>query len=277
MYGVVMSEYAGRGDPARTMELLWGEGPTPRRGPRQRLRLEKIVERAVARADAGGLDAVTMRGLAEELGVGTMTLYTYVPGRGELLEIMVDRVAGEQPLPSAARGWRAGLEQYGRGAWSLYNRHPWLLQVATSRTVLGPHTIALFDAALAVLAETGLRGKQAVAVVSLMDGFTRGTARGAVEAAQAPARTGETDDEWWMKRAPILDRQLEAAMAAGRLRALAAAAADGAFDQPPGGASYTLQRAVEEFEFGLERVLDGVEAFMARRPRRGRTSRRRSP
>jgi AcrR family transcriptional regulator len=269
-----MGEHAGRGDAARTMALLWGTGKPATRGPRPALRLERIVRKAITLADAGGLGAASIRRVAEALSIGTMSLYVYVPGKGELLELMVDRVVGEQPLPSGDRGWRAGLEQYARDTWSLYGRHPWLLEVATSRTVLGPHVMARFDAALGVARRAGLRGKDAVAVVSLVDGYTRGAARVAVEATEAPAGTGQTDDEWWTERAPVLDQHLGAAMAGGRLQNVAAVAAEGAFDQAEGGASHTLQRALDEFEFGLQRVLDGVEAFVNRpRPARARSRR----
>ena len=259
-----MSAYAGRGDPGKTMALLWGTGKPARRGPKQALQLDQIVDQAMAIADAEGLGALSMRRVAEALSIGTMSLYTYVPGKGELLELMVDRAVGEQALPAASSGWRAGLERYARDTWSLYHGHAWLLEVSVSRTVLGPHTMARFDAVLGVVGGTGLRGKEAVAVVSLVDGYTRGAARGAVEAAEAAANTGQTDDEWWSERAPLLDQHLAPALAAGRLPHLAAVSAEGAFDPPQGSASYTLQRAIDEFEFGLQRVLDGIEAFIAR-------------
>ncbi|MBK3547134.1 TetR/AcrR family transcriptional regulator, partial [Streptomyces sp. MBT60] len=85
----------GSGDIARSLELLWGTGERPSRGPKPGLTLDRIVTAAVAVADAEGLAAVSMRRLSTELGTGTMSLYRYVPGKSELLDLMFDRVLGE--------------------------------------------------------------------------------------------------------------------------------------------------------------------------------------
>src|ERR671915_993295 len=107
-----MTEYTGRGDPARSMALLWGIQKPPTRGPKPGLQVERIVEAAIRVADAEGLAALSMRRVAGELGVGTMSLYTYVPGKAELLDVMLDTVLAEQARPDeAAGGWRAGLER----------------------------------------------------------------------------------------------------------------------------------------------------------------------
>ncbi|MEO3930079.1 TetR/AcrR family transcriptional regulator C-terminal domain-containing protein [Micromonosporaceae bacterium B7E4] len=92
-----------------------------------------------------------MRALAQTLGIGTASLYTYLPGKAELLELMVDRVAADQPLPAAEPGWRAGLGDLATADLAAFRARPWLLQVATSRTVFGPHVITRYDAALALL------------------------------------------------------------------------------------------------------------------------------
>ena len=89
-------EYAGRGDPRRSLDLLWGDAPRPSRGPKPGLDVATIVAAAIALADADGLDGLSMRRVAERLGVGTMSLYTYVPSKAELLDLMLDTVYGEQ-------------------------------------------------------------------------------------------------------------------------------------------------------------------------------------
>ncbi len=95
---------SGTGDVHRSLELLWDGGGQPSRGPRRGLTLDRITAAAVALADTEGLGAVSMRRLATELGVGTMTLYRYVPGKAELLDLMLDRVHGEpSPRPPAPR------------------------------------------------------------------------------------------------------------------------------------------------------------------------------
>src|SRR5882757_5683358 len=100
------TEYTGAGDVTRSMELLWGTQERPSRGPKPSLTLDRIVEAAIELADAEGVTALSMRHVATKLKVGTMSLYRYVPSKAELLDVMVERVVGEdldQPVP--ADGW----------------------------------------------------------------------------------------------------------------------------------------------------------------------------
>jgi AcrR family transcriptional regulator len=257
-----MTEYAGRGDPARSMALLWGTQKPPTRGPKPGLQVEKIVEAAIRVADAEGLAALSMRRVAGELGVGTMSLYTYVPGKAELLDVMLDTVLGEVARPDGAAGdWRARLEAYARELWAHYHRHPWVLGVSGARALLGPNETALYEASLAAVADIGLRGREMVHVVTLVAEYVRAAAGRAVEAAQVAQRTGVTDAEWWRDREPLLDQVYDP----GRYPTVTRIAQEGAFEQPEGGLDYNLQDAVDSFEFGLARVLDGIEAFVRRR------------
>ena len=95
-----MTEYPGRGDARRSMALLWGKAEPPKRGPKQGLSVEAIVGAAIAIADADGLDALSMRKVGERLGTSAMALYTYVPAKTELVDLMLEAVLGELP-------WRA--------------------------------------------------------------------------------------------------------------------------------------------------------------------------
>src|SRR5919112_1054849 len=88
----VSTEYSGSGDPQRSMELLWGLQQRPKRGPKPRLTVEQIVQAALGVADAEGLAALSMRRVADELGVAPMSLYTYVPSKAELIDVMLDAV-----------------------------------------------------------------------------------------------------------------------------------------------------------------------------------------
>ena len=251
-------EYAGRGDPARTMALLWEGVPVPRRGPRQRLDLPRIVDGAIAEADRAGPAALSMRALAHALGIGPATLYTYVPGKAELLELMVDRIAATQPLPVPDAGWRAGLHDLATTDLAAYRAHPWLLQVATSRTVFGPHVLTRYDAALALLAGSGLAAIEVVGCVAAVESHTRGAAAAVVEAEQAPAATGSSDDEWWERHAPLLAERMD-----GRFPRLAALETAGAFEVTDTALPYTLQRALDRFAYGLDLVLDAIGARIA--------------
>jgi AcrR family transcriptional regulator len=253
------TEYSGRGDPARSMALLWGTQKPPTRGPKPGLSVERIVRAAIELADGSGLAALTMRRVADRLGVGAMSLYTYVPGKAELLDVMLDTVLGELAAPDGgAEGWRAKLELSARERWALYHRHPWVLQVSGARALLGPNETAQFEATLRAVSGVGLTGKEMVLVVSLVTGYVRGAAQGAVEAADAARHTGVTDEQWWAAHEPVFDRYFDP----GRYPTLTSLELEGAFRQPEGGLDYNLQNAVDSFEFGLQRVLDGVEAFI---------------
>ncbi|HEX4816329.1 MAG TPA: TetR/AcrR family transcriptional regulator [Nonomuraea sp.] len=251
-------EYAGRGDPARTMALLWDGLPTPRRGPRQRLELARIVDAAIAEADRGGPGALSMRGLAQALGVGTASLYTYVPGKAELLELMVERVAGTLPAPDGAAGWRAGLRGVATADLAAFRAHPWLLQVATSRTVFGPNVLARYEATLALLDGHGLAAMDVVNCVAVVESYTRGAASAVVDAEQAPAATGSSDDEWWERQVPFLEERMN-----GRFPLFSALEEAGAFAVSDAVLPYTVQRALDRFAFGLDLVLDAIAARVA--------------
>jgi AcrR family transcriptional regulator len=253
------TEYTGRGDPARSMALLWGTQKLPSRGPKPGLSVERIVQAAIRVADAEGLAALSMRRVATELGVGTMSLYTYVPGKAELLDVMLDTVLGEVTPPDAAAGdWRARLEAHARELWAHYHRHPWALGVSGARALLGPNETALYESSLATVAGTGLSGREMVHVVTLVAEYARGAAGRAVEAAQAARHTGVTDDQWWQAREPLLDQVFDPE----RYPTVTRLAQEGAFQQLEGDLPYNVQDAVDSFEFGLGRVLDGIEAHV---------------
>ena len=99
------TEYSGGGDPVRSIELLWGIGGRGSRGPKPGMSARQIAAAAVEIADAEGLDAVSMRRVADHLGTGAMSLYRYIPGKAELLDLMVDQVSAEAvPTAGAAAG-----------------------------------------------------------------------------------------------------------------------------------------------------------------------------
>ena len=247
--------HTGGGDPRRTVELLWGVAPDrPRRGPRPRHDVADVVRVAVAIADRDGLAGLSMRRVAEELGLTAMSVYGYVPGKAELLDLMVDRVHGEFPVEAVLAGtdWRARLEVVARANRALYLRHPWLLTVATGRPTLGPNVTAKYDAELRALDGLGLGDVEMDLVVSVLADYVHGAARGAVEAARTTERTGETDQEWWDRAGPVLAEVLTSERFPLAVRVGAAAGAEhrGAYDPE------------RSFAFGLQRLLDGVGVLL---------------
>jgi AcrR family transcriptional regulator len=246
--------YGGRGDPVRSMELLWGVGSPPRsRGPKQGLTVERIVRAGIEIADAEGLGGVSMRRVAERLGVGTMSLYTYVPSKAELVDVMFDRAVGSSPRDEVEGGWREKLTAVARAAWDLYRRHPWLLEVmAMSRPPLGPSSIADYDHQLRAVDGIGLTELEMDSVVNMVAVYVQGTARAAAEAATSEKDTGVTDDEWWSAYAPLLEKVFDADRypVAARVGQVAGETYQSAYDAKHG------------FEFGLARILDGIQVLI---------------
>lgn len=263
------TEFPGRGEAKRSLSLLWAQKKQPTRGPKPGIDVESIVSAGIELADAEGLAALSMRRVAERLGVGTMSLYTYVPAKAELLDLMVDAVYGEhvealQALEGDGRAttWRAKLEAQARAGWEFYLRHPWMLQVASARSVLGPNETMVFELALRAVDGVGLSGREMVAASSLIGTYVRGAVRAAAEAAEAPKATGKTDTEWWTERAPLLEEIN--VFEPERFPTVVAVGEKGGFDVSGEEHEYMLQFAIDDFEFGLQRVLDGLEAFVAR-------------
>ena len=250
-------EPTGAGDPDRTLALLWrhklGE-QSGSRGPRQKTTVDAVVACGIGLADEEGLDAFSMRKVAERLGIGVMSLYTYVPGREELIGLMVDEVIGEVPHPPLDGDLRTRLDAVARHLWDEYRRHPWLLQVDTSRPWLGPHVSDRYEWELSAVEGIGIGDIEMDQVVTLIAGFVSSAARAARDAEVTERRSGMSDAEWWEINAPVLEKVMDGAQypIAGRV------------GQAFGDEYQAASNPGLAFEFGLARVLDGILAFVAR-------------
>ncbi|TDD98941.1 TetR/AcrR family transcriptional regulator [Jiangella asiatica] len=243
------TEHSGGGDVSKSLELLWGMQERPTRGPKPGLTLEQIVEAAVAVADAEGLAALSMRRVAAELGVGTMSLYRYVPGKAELLDLMLDHVAGPVDDEVEPLGWRDALQRVAHGVWELCVDHPWYPMVDQVRPLLGPNNVAGMDHILAQLKPTGLGDKELVMMVAVVEGFVVAIARAHVNARDAEKRTGITEEEFWAVQEPVLIKM----MATGKYPTFTTLDDD------------TFTFSFEDvLEFGLRAILDGLEAYVTR-------------
>ncbi|ANB07013.1 TetR family transcriptional regulator [Streptomyces ambofaciens] len=246
------TETSGSGDIGRTLELLWDTGRRPSRGPKPGLTLDRIVEAAVEIADREGLAAVSMRRIATDLGTGTMSLYRYVPGKAELLDLMLDRVQRTSEDPGDlgdGSGWRAALEALGREALALHRRHSWLLDVNQSRPVLGPSALDGMEKVLTRIKPMGLTDPELLSVIIMLDGYVVGAARTQVYQEEAERSSGLTDAQFWAAQQPVLEK----VMTSGRYPVLASLSED------------TFGPGFDHFEFGLQRILDGLEVLVAAR------------
>ncbi|QHC21292.1 TetR/AcrR family transcriptional regulator [Streptomyces sp. GS7] len=227
-----------------SIALLWGEQEQPTRGPKPSLTPLRIAEAAVAIADAEDLTAVSMSKVAAEFGVSAMALYRYVPGKAELVELMVESVLAEAPdLSAAGSGWRPRIIEWARQSERIHRAHPWLLAaISMRRQVMGPNQLGWLDAALAALEPTGLTAGQQHRVFLLVAGFVR------THVQQLLDFDEEHSQEWSYLTGELLDRH------ADRFPALTRAIAAGAF----------APDTADPLEFGLDRILDGVQTLIDR-------------
>jgi AcrR family transcriptional regulator len=255
-----MTEITGGGDPARTIATLWGIRQLPKRGPRHTLTTPRVVAAAVEIADGDqDLATLSMRRVAESLGVGTMSLYTYIASREELVEVMLDRVYGEaveQLGPSDDAAWEDGLRRIAQASWDLYLRHPWVLQVFTGRPPLGPHAIAKYERELSAIDGIGLTDVEMDAVITLVHTHVEGVARRRIEADRAVRRSGISDEQWWQRVQPLVAEVIDPARFPVSARVGEAA----------GQAHQAAHSPEHAYAFGLERLLQGVATLIAQRP-----------
>ncbi len=237
------------------LEQLWGlRGPGRRGGPKPALSVERIVAAAMELADAGGLAALSMSRLAEKLGFTTMSLYRYVASKDDLLVLLLDIGIGLPPDGPPAPGWRAGCQQW---AWSLlevYRRHPWAVELPISALPAGPNQLAWFERGLAALAETRLDLREKASSVLLLAMYVRGRAQlglDLVRAGQLAAAAGQQAPPEWT----ALVRRLADPV---RFPELTKVIQDGVLDDDPAQAAGYPD---DEFDFGLQRILDGIEAL----------------
>jgi AcrR family transcriptional regulator len=231
-----MSEHRGSENPQRSLELLWRTHDFPTRGPKPRLDLDQIVKAAMNVADAEGLGPLSMRKVAEQLGVGTMSLYTYVTNKSQLLALMLDQaVAGANELGDGS--WRERVERIAHENWWRYHRHPWLLELPIVRPVLGPNVVARYDHELSALDGIGLTDVEMDAVVSLLAGHVEGAARRALEP------MGDGPQLEWLAGSERFPTAMRVSKTTGE-------SPNDAFGPE------------HSFEFGLNRILDGVQALL---------------
>ncbi|MEV0703337.1 TetR/AcrR family transcriptional regulator [Saccharopolyspora sp. NPDC050389] len=201
-----------------------------------------IVRSAIRLADGEGLAAVSMRAVAASNDVAAMALYRHVSGKDELVRAMVDVVLAEyRPPERNSCGWRAELEHQARQEWALYQRHPWVLSVlASTRPPLGGSVLALVDRSMTALAGH-FDADTSLSVYLLVSGYVQGMALLLTAEEEAVRGTGVGYERWWSTRRDHL-----VGTAGGRYPWLAEVASEARLD--------------DWFEFGLQRVLDGIGA-----------------
>lgn len=166
---------------------------------------EQVIAAAVAIADADGLAAVTMRRVATEVGAGAMSLYTYVPDKEHLVDLMIDEVSGELELPAVSGDWRLDLRLLARAQRAVLLRHPWLSAAVLARPAIGPNSVAQLECGLAILEDTALDGRGRLEVLALLAGFVMSQVNNEIARARAGI-TGQQQLREQMRQAGVLVR-----------------------------------------------------------------------
>jgi AcrR family transcriptional regulator len=200
---------------------------------------ERVMRAAMALADKRGLEALTMRNLGQELGVEAMSLYNHVANKDDIIDGIVDLVFSEIALPSAGSHWKTAMRGRAISAHEALLRHPWAPSMMQSRTRPGPATLRHHDSVLGSLRNEGFTLVMAAHAVSVIDGYVYGFA---LQQINLPLQSREQVAEVGQN---IL-LQL-----AGEYPHLAEMITDHAMKP---GYDYS-----DEFEFGLDLILDGLE------------------
>jgi AcrR family transcriptional regulator len=239
------------------LDLLWGRRNRGHRGPRPGLSVGAIVEAAIAIADAEGLSSVSMSRVAKELGFTPMSLYRHVASKEELLLLMWNASAhGAEQLTLTGEGWRERLKGWALIQWDMLGRHPWITQMPITAPPMAPNSLTFVERGLEALDDTGLSDADKLRIIGLISSYTLSEARMAHDAARGHEQ-GQGSEEagaWWSFEALL--RELVDAEAYPRLYRIAWFAEVG--DAPSGF------EEEEEFRFGLDRILDGIEVLVAR-------------
>ncbi|MER6950129.1 TetR/AcrR family transcriptional regulator [Nonomuraea sp. NPDC000554] len=223
--------------------LVWSRDQrTPRR---QAPSVEQIVRTAVVIADAEGLAALSMRRVAAELGSGTASLYRYVASRDDLLDLMIDKVHGEDGPPTLSGDWRADLTSVAQHTRATLLRHPWLGSELTGRPALGANSLRQQDVALTAAAALTPDITLAANVVDAVLAYVFGTVAQELAELQAQRRSGLTEEQWRAGVGPYIREVIDSGAYPQFARRVIEAE-----DSTPD----------ERFAFGLACVLDGAEA-----------------
>jgi AcrR family transcriptional regulator len=245
-------------DLRRRSELMWEDRSRGTRGPKPGVTPDDVVNAAIEIADEeGGLAAVTMHAVAARLGFTTMALYRYFPNKETLYDAIIDAGMGRPPDPmKSGNDWRAQITRVAHAKRAMLIRRPWLAELPFVSFPHGPNWLSWLEALADPFSRIGLKGAEVGQMLSIVDGYTRGASDTAVSLARARA-SGVSEAEW----AAGVGADLGRAIGDPRFPKFAAL-----LTAPSRGKPLTL---TETFDFGLQRVLDGIELYIVNAQRAG--------
>jgi AcrR family transcriptional regulator len=215
---------------------------------RETLSREQIVQAAMETLDSEGVAGLSMRKLAAKLGAGATSLYWHVPTKDDLVDLLIDAIWGEIDVPSPdLAGWRNGAMLFGHSLRAAILRHPWLPEVMYTRPSMGPNALTLGSRGLVLFGAAGFPDREVDYAMGSVMSYVLGTASAEVATREMVRKSGQSPEEW-----------------AGEMLTQAEAAAA---DYPEMRASVRRRAQqdvnaalTEHFVFGLDALLDGLEA-----------------
>jgi AcrR family transcriptional regulator len=242
----------------RVLRLLWGHEEPGRRGPKPGHTIQDIGAAAVQIADTEGLGGVSMSAVAQSLGLTTMALYRYVDSKRDLYVAMVDAAYGSPPRRRPTGHWRKQLQAWASGNYAALMRHPWIVQIPITEPPLAPNTLRWMERGLYAFAETPLTQQQRLSSLLLVEVYVRGQvllSSAMSEDLDGPQDQRERDLRYVSSLVQLIDEDafpsIHAALLSGSLQ-----------DEDDFGEA--------EFAFGLQTVLDGIEARITATRAKGR-------
>ncbi len=243
----VNHDSSGLSADVRAASLIWTRPERPR-NVRPALSRERIVQVALALADTEGIDAISTRRIAAALSVSAMALYGYIERKEDVLDLMIDAVYGEVPVPlPGSRDWRSHLQEIAVQTRAMMHRHSWFASLIGHRAVLGPNALKKTDSLLGVVSQLGFDMTTTRSILALFNAYILGFVLGEMGEAEAQRRTGLSERQWQQQVAPYVQEQI---IASGRYPHLARALVE---DEE--------RSSDETFLFGLTRLLEGIAAY----------------
>ncbi|TVY00387.1 TetR/AcrR family transcriptional regulator [Cohnella terricola] len=237
-------------------KLGWGLGKQPTRGPKGELSVPKIVDAAIAIADKDGLAAVSMNKVASSLGFTTMSLYRYISSKDDLLMLMQDAVSA-MDIPPEREGvdWREEMREYVRACVEVFRKHPWFGDISITSVPIMPNTLQIIDWVLRPLRRFPLNDYEKVAILLLISSYAR-TCGIIMRDLDRAIQAGATPESFSGLNYTTALKEL---VKPDRYPYLYPVVASGSYT----GENVEDNTVGDDFDFGLERILDGVEQFLA--------------
>jgi AcrR family transcriptional regulator len=236
---------------ANDYPVIWMRPEHGTRGPKATHSRRDVAATGIRIADKEGLEAVSMRRIAAELGTGTTSLYRYVSKKDDVLELMGDEVMGELRGTVLSGDWRADLCAIARLLRETALRHPWLPAMSSGRSNHGPNSLWWIELSLSVFDGMDLDTDEMLANLGTLSAFVLGHVLGELGDQKAALRSGLSHEQWMEQQGEYGPTIMNSGLYPRFTRVMIEAATPHAADRQDRG-----------FEAGLERVLDGLAAHL---------------